>query len=79
MRIVQISYTDSSQTYEQTDEIAKPVTIQIVGWVVLEAPGYIVLASEVIHPNEYRGQTAIPKSAILSQHTIQDRRGLNDE
>lgn len=64
MKIKTIKYIDSNLIDSQTDEIAEPVVINATGYVIKETDEYIVLARELIEDN-YRGQVAIPKVAIL--------------
>ena len=59
-----IRYVDSQIIEQQTDSVAKPQEIIVVGFIVSETENYITLAREIIG-NEYRGQISIPKEAIL--------------
>lgn len=65
MKIKRLKYIDSSLNAEQTDMISKPVTIEIVGFVVEETKEHITLAMEIIDGEDYRGQVSIPKVAII--------------
>jgi hypothetical protein len=59
-----IKYIDSSLINDQTDEVAKPQIIIACGFVVAETDEYITLSREIID-EEFRGQVAIPKVAII--------------
>jgi hypothetical protein len=64
MTIKQVTYIDSNLINEQTSEIAKPVEIKAVGYLVSETDIYITLAREIVE-SEYRGQISIPKISII--------------
>ncbi len=61
-----IEYIDSNCIDDQADEIVQPVEITAIGFVIEETEDHITLAREIIG-DEYRGQIAIPKVAIVKK------------
>lgn len=63
MKIKKIKYLDSNIIEEQTSEVAIPVKITAIGFIVKETENYITLAREQVG-DEWRGQISIPKKSI---------------
>lgn len=64
LKFQKISYIDSSVIHGQTEEIATPLVLTTVGFVIKETDEYITLAAELVG-DEYRRQISIPKIAII--------------
>lgn len=61
---MKVSYIDSNIIEEQTNQVAEPVKITAIGFLVKETNEYITIAREKIG-DEWRGQVSIPKKAII--------------
>lgn len=77
--ICRVSWLDPA--FALDDEDIEPAFVETTGWIVSEndTKRYIVVASERIRKDEYRGYTAIPISLLVSVDILEVPDGRKKE
>ena len=81
MRTIEVvTYVDACVDPGQTGEVCRPLTLDAVGFVLIDDADGLTLAMEVVDPEsrqerpEYRAQLAIPASAIVRRTVVGEGR-----
>lgn len=75
MKQVYLEWLDSNMIVGQTEDVAEPIIIRSCGFLVRETKEFITICLELLNVNgyqEYRNQSSIPKSCVLTYKTIGD-------